>query len=510
MIKIWLIALLLLGCENTRIEHNTEDKGDTVTVSDPIDMRLIAFEEDISNAIVGEYVFNAIQAYSKYDKVTQNSVVFRAKKDTRNVFLNNMYGNFQDNSYVMDFIEYSDGIKNFHMYYGDIHYIHMSGDYRFVKFAYGYKFSLMGWPMISDHTEILRRDAYGNFTEPYGTHDYVKFELTSSTNVHITNYEDGYSGWSPGTIVSEEDITVEVFAERYPNVIFVDSSKNLYSTMGGLFNGDSESVKNAIFTQQFNGEIGLDADTRWQKINGYEPELVVDPKNYTGLASKVFCKFTLKGYTKFDTVTLGHIIAEKVNIVFKDASGIELSRVDDYMVDNSRDIHDNIEDYRTTSIFYSTHDEPDGSNHIVPADGTVEIELIGQNIFIGNIQLSLAADVGISGFKFSTEIIDFSPTEKNFEVITYVDGLRVREYSGTFTFWTKHGDIHNRFFESCAGKQITVNGSDTRNNQVPDGAGRFASTMMLCRVKSLILDTIEEDNILGEFMVATFVFREIV
>jgi hypothetical protein len=212
---------------------------------------------------------------------------------------------------------------------------------------------------------------------------------------------------------------------------------------------------------------------------------------------------------KFDTLALGRIKADNINIRFYEGSTLVYELLN-YEIDNRRDIRGESADYPTTTVIYCVHENPQILTTVLPAGSKVEVELLGADIFIGTLQLGLAIPLGVTDFSFTTKFQDFSPVEKVFNVIRYVEGLKVKDYIGSFRFWTTEFDIHDRFFVSAGGKLLIINGSDTTNNCEVNSQDRFACTALLGRIKSMPLKTIKEDDRLGVLAQASFEIREIV
>jgi len=480
-----------------------------MTISEPINSRLLEYTEDSANAI---QVYSWDTDYDKYDKVVEYGAYYRAKQhvrtyvtpEPRDLLVLDIDENF------VKFVRCETDRTFYHAHFDKYWVFLNTTTPTIMRVKWGFGFMLWDYAFPRTLTDTYGPDVFGQINfPPAGTSEYIKFTMNGA-NVDVIKYSGGTSMETPGTVDSTTTYTTAQFAVLYPGLIFFDTGTQFKATLNGVWSTDEADILSSAFVTQFGGSMDIADDTRWELIDTYEPELVLDAKNYTGLAVKNSCKFVIQGDTAFDTVALGRLQAEAVNLRFIHSDGTVVYELLNYVPDNRRDIRDAAEHYPSTVVLYSSHQNPEQRTQILPHESTVEVELIGAQCFLGTIQLGLSVDLGISDFKFSTEFVDFSPVEVIFNVIHYKEGLKVKDYKGKFRFWTTFFDIYDRLFVSLGGKEVIINGSDTFDNCKTDSQDRFASTMLLGRIKKMPLTTVKTDDRLGTLAEASFVIREIV
>jgi len=485
-------------------------KEKQMTISEPIETSLYEYTEDPSNAVV---TYEQSSVYQKGDKVNQLGTTYRAKVDNlttytsitpRDLLVLDIDENFVN--YVYCEPGYTKYFPKFNKYW----VLNIDGKIRLVTWGHG--FMLWNYAFPDNLSGYYHPDAYGEINfPPAGTTSYKKFR-TSGSDVIIEEYHngDGTSMENPGTVSSTTTISKATFAYQYAGHIFFDDMGNFISTLGGEWEDDTDTVLSYFTQVQFGGSGNIADDTRWEPLPIYEPQLVLDAKNYTGLSAKLNCKFTVEGLAPFDTLAIAGLKAETITVKFMWPDGTVIHEIVHYDIDNRRDVRGEASHYPSTVVLYCPHDNPERMTQVVPEGGRVEIIFYGQEIFVGTIQLGLAFDIGITNFNFTTSFVDYSPVEVIFNVVHYKEGLKVKDYKGSFRFWTAHFDVHDRLFVSLGGKLVIINGSDTLDNCVVDSKDRFAATMMLGRIKSMPLKTVKVDERMGTLAEASFTIREIV
>jgi hypothetical protein len=483
-----------------------------MTISEPVKTKLVEYTEDASN-VIKPYEWNT--DYDKHDKVSVYSGTYRAKQPARTNATSNpreLLANAANdiNEFFVKFVR-CETDRTFYHPHLDAYWVFTNAPNPAKLLAsWGYGFMLWGYAFPRSLSGTFTPDLYGNINfPPAGTSEYIKFEMDGA-NVVVTKYSGGTSMQNPGTVDSTQTHTTDAFAAAYPNLIFFDDMTQFKATLNQEWETDTQTILNVAFATQFGGSLDIQDDTRWLKLTTYEPEFILDAKNYTGLAAKTRCSITVEGGAKFDTLALGGVIAEKIDVSFIHYDGTVVYALQNYLIDNRRDIREETTPYGTTVILYAAHENENIMTQVLPEGSRVKIDLYGDNIFVGKAQLGLAVDVGITDFNFTTEFVDFSPVEVIFNVVHYKEGLKVKDYKGSFRFWTQRFDIYDRLFVSLGGKQIIINGSDTTDNCRLDSTDRFAATMLLGRIKKMPLKTVKTDDRLGVLAQADFTIREIV
>ena len=247
-------------------------------------------------------------------------------------------------------------------------------------------------------------------------------------------------------------------------------------------------------------------------VNAMKP---LDNTNYTyftqqGTPNAVYYK--LKSTSdKFDTIALSNLIADDIQVIFRDAQDVEVARIDSYEPKNYRDItidDSGIETHRlppypTTVILYSTAD------NIIPEGGYVELYLSGNNIKLGTIKLGLSVSAGFTNLTFTNKFNDWSPKEVDqWGNVSYITGVKANVFSGTVDVRVEDYDMTTRLMTSIGGSTVILNGSDAKDNQTPDNVGIFASTMLIGRLKDFQLKTKIADDDMDIMATYTFTLEE--
>ncbi len=234
------------------------------------------------------------------------------------------------------------------------------------------------------------------------------------------------------------------------------------------------------------------------------PYVMLDNKNYTKFDASGEVSFEIKSEGQFNTIAFGGVIADTIDVLFKDANGNQVADVNDYTPTNNRDKNFKLPDYKSTAIIYS-YDDNNNELKYIPTGGTATVTLKGTYIELGTVQLGLSVNAGFTNLVFQNEFIDLSPVEKDqWHNITYVKGLRINVHSGTVDIPIQEYDMINRLMISIGGETVILNGSSSTDNTPPTSGCIFASTMILGRMENIKLATKMKDKELGDMATYTF------
>lgn len=478
-----------------------------MTLSIPLAATLHSYAADSSNQNNPTYEVSNSVSYEKDTLVVSDVKMYRAEQDVTNHFLTNLHTLLkQDDEHIITSIEYTSSLRISRLSTTRFYIDPYQSPEVAVNLKHEYQFVLLDWPMISDMTGFVYMDSAGDFPPPMGLNDYVEFQLSGAgTHITIQNYTNGSSPFAPGTPTTATTVTIAAFAAAYPNYILVrdDATSSFVSTLGGVWVEDQVMIKDAIMTIMFEtGPVGN--DTRFSTNVNYAPSAVMDGKNYTYNFAKVEAQYMLAVPAAYDCVALTGLVCATVSVDFYDNQHNLVNSIIDRPVDNTTDVRQATPEKPTTLVLYNP-------GVLIPTlvdGGFVKVTVKGSKTFVGGIHVGVSVDMGLTDFAFSTKFIDLSPTETLFGVVSYVEGLKVREYTGTFSFWTTAFDTHDKLLTALGGSTLIVNGSDTTDNLTPDSQDRFTATMMVGRVSSLGLNTVKQDDVLGEFAQAKFTIRE--
>ena len=232
-----------------------------------------------------------------------------------------------------------------------------------------------------------------------------------------------------------------------------------------------------------------------------DPNAPFDGKNYTIVKGSGTITIKAMGLDKFDTVALGGIIADTIEVRFNKPDGTEVSKVLDFEPDNHRDIDRRLPDYHTNSILYATDD--------IAPNGSVFITLKGIYIELGSLLLGLSVNAGFTNLDFVNEFIDYSPMEKDkWGNIIYREGVKANIHSGTVDLPIQSYDMMNRLMISIGGKTVIVNGSDSKDNLEADSECIFDATMLIGRISNFKLRTRLVNKRIGDMASYTFKITE--
>lgn len=205
--------------------------------------------------------------------------------------------------------------------------------------------------------------------------------------------------------------------------------------------------------------------TRIGAVNELKP---FDGQNITPAIFTSPMTYTVKGTEVFNAFTLAKVLADSVTYTFKNSVGATI-KTETIAIDTKRDTLGILSAYPTTVVYYA--DEQ------VEADGTVEITLtrtIG-NIELGSFTFNNMIDIGLSNLDFKNkpkDYNDYTPDEWG-NVPESVKAI-VTTFSGTLDITLDSLDYAVVFTESIAGKDVTIDFSDS-NGAVANGTSIFAS-----------------------------------
>ena len=228
-----------------------------------------------------------------------------------------------------------------------------------------------------------------------------------------------------------------------------------------------------------------------------------DHKHYSTATKTTSVTYTFLCTEDFNTLALGNVIGNTVNVTFKNSSGTTVGTpISGYEIDNSRDEDDVLEGVGATVILYA-------DVALIGKGGSITFTVYGEHVSLGTIICGLNVDAGFTNLVFSNKFVDYSPYEKdNWGNITYIDGVRVQVHTGTVSILVSKYDMINRLITSIGGKTIILNGSDTLDNTEPNNSSTFSSTMIIGRWKVSEIKTKLKDDRMAQMANYGFTIEE--
>ncbi len=221
---------------------------------------------------------------------------------------------------------------------------------------------------------------------------------------------------------------------------------------------------------------------------------LIDTTHTAGVAS-----WRLLATDEFNSIAFGRINCRTINVRVEDKDGNVLSEINNFFVQNEAGINSDLE-YDSTVVLYTTG--------LMPAESYINITLVGEMVEIGEILGSKSVNAGFTKMQFKSKFIDFSPSEESqWGDWDYLDGNRVKEFSGTVEFPIMEFDSLNRLMLLIGGQTIVVNASDSTLNEAPDGFTVFESTQLIGRITKMELDSSEQYKKIGDIGKYTFTMR---
>lgn len=246
-------------------------------------------------------------------------------------------------------------------------------------------------------------------------------------------------------------------------------------------------------------------------LTGYELYTVIDEykildsKNYSKVTKAGNITYSISMVGMFDTVAFGRILADTIDIEFRDSVGTLIHAITGEVIDNKRDADSRLPSYPTTSIFHSPFDIDGGS---------INFTIYGAYTELGEVVVGLSTGAGFTEPVFSNEFNDWSPkTRDKFGNWEYIDGVKTMVHSGKCDVPLKNYDMLSRLMMSIAMNTVILNGSDAKNyggsaGYSPNGKDIFSSTMMIGRVTSHKQSTKLRGNKLDKNASYTFTIEE--
>ena len=245
----------------------------------------------------------------------------------------------------------------------------------------------------------------------------------------------------------------------------------------------------------------IDGFKQRRKAKAHAP---FDGKNYTrtnvNTGKSGFASWTMLANGQFDSVALGHIVADKVNIKFADTNGNETGAITNYLIDNTTGYDTDVEHFSTIVLY---------TDGMMPSETVVTIEIWGGSIDIGEIMIGESVDTGFTNLAFKNQYKDFSPKfQDQWGNIEYRDGVKVNIHSGTVDVPMVGYDQLNRLMLKLGARKLMINSSDSRQNQAPDGHTVFQATMMIGRFTAFSMNTKVKNKRMEDMGVYTFAIEE--
>ena len=235
----------------------------------------------------------------------------------------------------------------------------------------------------------------------------------------------------------------------------------------------------------------IDGFIQKRRTNAHNP---FDGKNYTKAVvdtslTEGVATWSMLATEDFDSVAFGGLVCDSIDLKVMDLDGVVQFQLNNYIVDNSVAINSDI-DYNSTRILYT--------KEMMNSEWVIEVTLHGATVEIGEIIGAKSIDAGFSKATFQNKFKDFSPKEQDqWGNWYYIEGVKVHVHSGTVLFKILRYDQLNRLMVLIGGKKMVINGSDSLDNEVPDGEKIFDATMMIGRFTRFELDSAEKNKRLG-------------
>lgn len=237
-------------------------------------------------------------------------------------------------------------------------------------------------------------------------------------------------------------------------------------------------------------------------IEATNDQMPFDDKNYTYAEAENSMEYVVTGAVKFDTIALGRVKADNIVVEFTQFGSSTPITTLDRPIDSSRDADGNLEDWHTTTIYYS--------DEVLEIGSTVKITLTGTSIELGTLMLGMSVAVGFTNLTLSNSFVDYSVIQEDeWGEINYVERAKVAVYKGTADIELDNYDMTDRLLTSIGGKTIILNGSDARN-VVSDSVTVFASTKKIGRLFDITQKTKISDNDMDVMATYGFTLKEIV
>ncbi len=232
-----------------------------------------------------------------------------------------------------------------------------------------------------------------------------------------------------------------------------------------------------------------------------------DGKSYTRTEfdtslTEGFARWDMITSEDIDSVAFGLVNCDTIDLRVSDQDGNSLWEINGYTVDNSV-APGRYESHPSTVILYMDLTYPAGS--------VITIWLHGATVVVGEMVGASELAAGFTNVQFNNTFKDFSPTEVDqWGNYVYIDGIRVKDHTGTCEFPIKRYDQLNRLMLMIGGQKVVINSSDSTTNEVPDGRNVFEASMMIGRFIKFDLKSTKQKKRIGEKGTYSFQVRELV
>jgi len=236
-----------------------------------------------------------------------------------------------------------------------------------------------------------------------------------------------------------------------------------------------------------------------RKINALS---VFDNKDYTRCETypvKKFESWSFLNTDNFDCIALSKVICDTIDISITDMVGNSLYVQNGYPVNNKLSKR-RYEQPVTIPIYM---------DKVYNTECKITVTLRGTHIVLGDISVGDTLYFGYTNLEFNSDYRDFSPEEQDqWGNVTYIDGVRVKKYTGTVDLKITDYDLIYRSIDKVGGNEVIINGSDSVNNTPTNSISIFQATMMVARFKSIRLKTSAKTNKIEDIATYSFEIEE--
>ena len=250
----------------------------------------------------------------------------------------------------------------------------------------------------------------------------------------------------------------------------------------------------------------IDGFEQKRRVQAHNP---FDGKGYTqavygtsGAAGSGYARWDMMSPQWINSIALGNFMCDTLDFIVSDENGNKLFQLNNYPVDN-KVIPDGTVEFEDTRALYT--DKP------YPPTSIITIILYGSVVKIGEILGANKLPAGFTKVSFKNRMKDYSPQEEDqWGNWVWKDGVRVRIHTGTVQYKVLRYDQLLRLRMLIGGRKVIINGSDSTENEVPDGQNVFSATMMIGRFIDFELETKEKNKRIGDIATYRFKIMEIV
>ena len=367
----------------------------------------------------------------------------------------------------------------------------------------------IAWDLSSAYTSVFPLNAY-DYRSP---NIYVKHSIYysgSSLLSQSTLYSpDGNVSYGPVTVNVYSALTfdsLDLPATTYTNGVdfgwvantIVIGEDGLYLRTNLSIDGEVIAIDAQLYSI-INSPLDIPNFSYIEESLPYRP---FDGKNYTSATRTNVMTYIIKGDIKFNMVAFGKVKADSVVIIFRDVGNTIITTVGG-IIDTSRDIDGNLEDWYTTAVYYASE--------VIEAGGTVEVTLTSTGeVELSTLMLGMSVDGGFTNLIMTHKYKDFSVFEYDeWGNADYTERARVSTYNGSVDIPISDYDRTDRLMTSLGKNLVIIDGSDA-NNEEPNGLSIFASTQRIGRFLSFDQKTLIADGDIGNMATYNFTLEEIV